>query len=176
MSRVKMRKREETVLLTLLVLGSIYAGVYWVYPHFDGVPDHPERLVFKLRYGVGAKNILDSENGTYTKDMILDPAITINLVLSERELDLIWKSIIDNDFYNLTDQNAARASSVSPVYDYTLTVSADGYPEKTVRMADIWQGYTEDELRFFRITRTILDIVESKPVYKALPKPRGGYA
>ena len=130
MSQDRIRINVKTIILTVLIIFSIYACVYWVYPHLDGVPDHPEDFVFELKFGVRAKNILDTENGTFTKDMILDPNITINLVLSNRELDLIWKSIVDNDFYNLSDQSAARASSVSPVYEYLMTVSADGYFKK----------------------------------------------
>jgi len=32
------------------------------------------------------------------------------------------------------------------------------------------------EIRFFKITDTITNIIENKPAYKTLHKPAGGYA
>ena len=139
-------------------------------------PEYPQDFSFELKYGVGARNILDTEKETFTQDMILDRDITIKLVLSDSELETIWKSIIENDFYNLSEQSEERASSVSPALVYTLTVSADQYPETTVSMVDLQLHHTSDELKLLRITETILEIIESKPAYKALPEPRGGYA
>jgi len=34
-------------------------------------------LIFK--YGVGAKNEFNTFKGTYTKDMVMDPSVTVNL-------------------------------------------------------------------------------------------------
>ncbi len=45
-------------------------------------------LIFK--YGVGAKNILDTFEATYTKDMVMDPPITVALPLSEEEMGQIY--------------------------------------------------------------------------------------
>ncbi len=47
---------------------------------FDGTDFN---IIF--RYGVGAKNELDTFNGTYTWDMVVDPSITVNLSLSNKE-------------------------------------------------------------------------------------------
>lgn len=122
------------------------------------------------------RNILDTEKGTFTKDMILDPEITIKLVFSDSELETVWKSILENDFYNLTEQSEARASSVSPSFEYILTVSGGQYPDTTVSMVDLQLHYTSDETKFLNITETIVKIIESKQAYKELPEPRGGYA
>ena len=46
--------------------------------------DSSFNLIF--RYGVGARNELNTFEGMYTKDMIMDPSITVNLTLSEEEL------------------------------------------------------------------------------------------
>jgi len=81
-----------------------------------------------------------------------------------------------NHFYELEEQNPARASSVSPAELLRLSVHAEGYPDRTVRMRDLWVGYTLSERRFIRITDRIKDIIRAKPGYDALPKRTGGYA
>ncbi len=55
-------------------------------------------LVFK--YGVGARNVLDTAQGTYTKDMIEDPPITIELKLTRDDLDRILAKTNDIDFWS----------------------------------------------------------------------------
>ncbi len=55
-------------------------------------------LVFK--YGVGARNVLDTAQGTYTKDMIEDPPITIELKLTRDDLDRILAKMNDIDFWS----------------------------------------------------------------------------
>ena len=55
-------------------------------------------LIFK--YGVRARNELNTFNGTYTKDMVMDPSITVNLSLSKEELDRIYQKMIKIDFFD----------------------------------------------------------------------------
>jgi hypothetical protein len=40
----------------------------------------------EFRYGVGAKNVFDTYTGTFTKDLIGDPPVTIKMALTEDEL------------------------------------------------------------------------------------------
>ena len=58
-------------------------------------------LVFK--YGVGAKNVLDTAKGTFTKDMIVDPAKKVALRLTAEELDRISAKMDEIDFWSYPD-------------------------------------------------------------------------
>ena len=58
-------------------------------------------LVFK--YGVGAKNVLDTAKGTFTKDMIVDPARKVALRLTAEELDRISAKMDEIDFWSYPD-------------------------------------------------------------------------
>lgn len=150
-------------------------GYYNIRPLFYN-PSHPEDFEIVLKYGVRTRNILDTREGTFTKDLILDPPVTVKLTLTERELDTIWHLIQENGFYTLEEQSWARAKSISPEYNYTLFVHAEGYSDKEVTMTDLYSNYPPNEEAFFNITKKIVSIIENKPAYKALPKPRGGYA
>ena len=48
--------------------------------------------------------ILDTFKGTYTKDMVMDPSITVPLSLSEEEMDRIYQKMVEIDFFNYPDK------------------------------------------------------------------------
>ena len=66
----------------------------------------PSQSNFNLifQYGVGARNELNTFEGTYTKDMIMDPPITVNLTLSKEELDIIYQKMIEINFFGYPDE------------------------------------------------------------------------
>jgi len=77
----KSRVSTASIILAVAVLamtGCIYSS-----------SDQPDfNLIFK--YGVTARNELNTFQGTYTKDMISDPSITVDLSLTEEELSRIY--------------------------------------------------------------------------------------
>lgn len=80
-----------------------------------------------------------------TPDLIQDPPVTIKLGLTERELDTIWRLMEENEFYTLEEQNPARAASISPEYKYSLYVHAEGYPDRTIIMTELYYSHTSNE-------------------------------
>jgi len=122
-------------------------------------------LIF--RYGVGAKNELNTFNNTYTKDMIMDPAVTTNLKLSNQELSNIYNKSIDLKLFEKEASSAAENIEVTPCSSYYLKinqneVSWDNCHEK---ISDKFQQFTD----------YIIQIIESKEEYKVLPAPKGLY-
>ena len=55
-------------------------------------------LLFK--YGVGAKNVLDTFDNTYTKDMVIGSPITIRLYLSDEEIEQIRQKMFEIGFFS----------------------------------------------------------------------------
>jgi len=162
-------------LLILIALGLIIVlGYHNIKPLFYK-PSYPDDFQIVLKYGVGARNILNTSAGTYTKDLIQDPSVTIKLKLTEQEMDTIWRLIQENEFYTLEEQYPPRASAVQPEYKYSLYVHAEGYPDRELTMSDIRYNYEPNEAEFLKITKKIVSIIESKPAYKKLPEPTGGY-
>lgn len=59
-------------------------------------------LIFK--YGVKGpdaepKNVLNTVKGTFTKDMVLDPPITVKLRLTDEERDIIYGKMVEIGFF-----------------------------------------------------------------------------
>jgi hypothetical protein len=135
---------------------------------------------FVFKYGVSGGNTLDTFQGTYTRDMILDPAVTINLTLTTGEMNSIYQKMLEIDFFNYPDKFSVHVSDnetkteVAPYSTYFFRVEYNG---KTKEL--LWhEKYVNtdppaDKLK--ELINFIKSIIESKNRYKALPKPSGGY-
>ena len=135
-------------------------------------------LIFK--YGVMARNELDTFQGTYTKDMVMDPSITVNLALSEEELARIYQKMLEIDFFGYPDEFSVSVPSgeavgmVTPYSSYYFKVEYDS-KIKELRWEDeiINKDEKADKLR--ELIKLIRDIIEAKEEYKKLPSPTSGY-
>jgi len=130
----------------------------------------PQSTSFNLifRYGVGAKNELNTFDQTYTKDMVLDPSVTIKFKLTDNELSGIYQKIND---LKLFDKNEERTDgNMLPCSSYYLKVQIDSIQKE---LSWNCRGKISDKLQQF--TNYIIPIIESKQEYKELPTPKGGY-
>jgi len=137
----------------------------------------PQKNDFNLlfRYGVGAKNELNTFEGTYTKDMVLDPPITVSLTLSEEELAQIRQKMIAIDFFNYPEGFPLRTDFfVTPRTDYYIEVENGSIvKEVSWNTNSMLENKVQDNLG--QLIDCITSIVEQKPEFKALPPARGGY-
>jgi len=135
-------------------------------------------LIFK--YGVTAKNELDTFKGKFTKDMVSDPSITIELSLSEEEKESIYQKMVEIDLFNYPDRFKVNVPTgeltgmVTPYSTYYFKVDYDS------QVKELWWGdeitnpdQKADKLR--ELIKLIRNIVESKKEYKKLPEPKSGY-
>ncbi len=148
-----------------------------------GCSNHPSgqsnfNLIFK--YGVGARNELNTFKGKYTKDMIADPLITVPLKLSEEELDRIYQKMIDIDFFAYPDEFSVSVpprelvGMVTPYSSYYFKVEYDS-KLKELRWEDSIISEDEKAGKLRDLIKLIGDIIESKEEYKKLPTPTSGY-
>jgi hypothetical protein len=139
--------------------------------------DNPVNFIFK--YGVTAKNILNTFDCTFQKDMILDPSVITQLKLSTQELDSILALMQSIHFFNYPDtfsidvQNDT-AVPILPSLKYSFFVEKDSV-FKTLYWNDciIYPDTAAEKLK--NLCRYIIHTIKSKSEYKALPEPRGGY-
>ena len=135
-------------------------------------------LIF--RYGVMARNELNTFKGTFTKDMVSDPSITVDLSLSEEELDSIYRKMVEIDFFNYPDEFSVpippdgMVHIVTPYSSYYFKVKYDS------KIKELWwedeiknENIKADKLR--ELIKLIWNIIESKEEYQKLPKPTSGY-
>lgn len=131
-------------------------------------------LIFK--YGVGARNVLNTFNETFTKDMIVDDPITIPLELTNVELEGIHQKINELDLFKEQEQYQGETFTLTtPCSSYDLYVESGGVQKRLIWDCEkpVSNSSENPELDIF--TEYIRSIVESKEAYKKLPEPQGGY-
>jgi hypothetical protein len=134
----------------------------------------------EFKYGVMARNILDTFEGTYTKDMVADPPVTVELSLSEEEKDMIYEKMMEIEFFNYPDDFSIEVSSgdiigtVTPYNSYYFKVEYD-YQIKELRWEDEITNQDEKADRLRELITLIRNIIESKEAYKELPEPTSAY-
>lgn len=180
--------------MVLIILAIILAGVAGYFalnnrlttlaPPADGQPTSlptptpppsptPQSAAFNVifKYGVGAKNELNTFAQTYTKDMIIDPSVTIPLKLADSELTGIHQKLNDLNLFNESAKPVEGNVMVMPCSSYYLKVQINS--EQKELFWDYCRGRMSD--KFQQFANYIIEIIESKEEYKKLPAPRGGY-
>jgi hypothetical protein len=135
----------------------------------------------EFKYGITARNVLDTFEGTYTKDMVADPPITIDFALSEEEKEEIYQKMAEIDFFDYPDEFSVEISPdavvtmVIPYSSYYFRVACDSQI-KELRWDDDIKNPDEQADRLRELIMLIRDIVESKEEYRALPTPTSAYS
>ncbi len=133
----------------------------------------------EFRYGVGAKNVLDTYAGTFTKDMIMDPPVTTKMVLTKEELLRIEAKLEEVDFLIKSEWDLIPHGSApgfrTPFSSYYLKVSFKGVTRE-LRWNDSTLFQDDYKGPAVEVTELLWTIIEAKPEYKSLPEPRGAYA
>ena len=135
-------------------------------------------LIF--RYGVGANNELNTFDGTFTRDMVLDPSITVKLSLSQEGLDKIYQKMVEIDFFNYPDKFEVTvppgqpAVIKTPYSTYYFKVEYDSKIKELWWVDEIHNQNTEaDKLR--ELISLIINIISATEEFKEMPTPKGGY-
>ncbi|MHB8105672.1 MAG: hypothetical protein ACYDG5_09095 [Dehalococcoidales bacterium] len=135
---------------------------------------------FIFKYGVSGGNTLDTFQGTYTKDMIMSPVVTIPMVLTTEEMDAIYQKMVAIDFFNYPDKFSVNVADnetkieVVPYSTYFFKVDSNG---KTKEL--MWHDkYINSDIpgdKLKELINLIRSIIELKPEYQVLPQASGGY-
>ncbi len=128
-----------------------------------------------LKYGVGAKNELNTFDGTFTRDLILDPPVTTRLILTSQEKMQILQKIDEMDMFGFPDNFSKNPDVwVTPQTDYYIKVQ-NGSQTKEVS----WNtnSLIESDIKnsLDQLVSYITGLIEQKSEYKALPTPNGAY-
>lgn len=129
----------------------------------------------------GAKNVLDTGRGTFTKDMLLGSPLTVPFRLTDDEMARIARKMEEIDFFSYPSAFEPETPSgnhpfppvgMEPTYRFEVRTDSG---TKAVEWTVEWLpsgGRARDLLDLATLIRTI---ITSKPEYKALPEPEGGY-
>jgi hypothetical protein len=130
-------------------------------------------IIFK--YGVTAKNELNTFEGTYTKDLIMGNTTTTSLVLSQEELSQIQQRMVDIDFFNYPENFPKNPHyGQDPQENYYIKVQGNStVKEVSWNTNSLIDGNIQENLQ--QLANYITNMIEQKPEYKALPRAIGGY-
>ncbi len=132
---------------------------------------NPINIDFK--FGVTARNELNTFNGTFTKDLIIDGTIKTRLILSQQELTQIKTKLFGIGFFDYPPSFQSQGT-VSPRSNYLLKVQIGSVIKEVSWYSDSnldpKTGAALNEL-YNLMTDTIIQKLE----YKLLPAANGGY-
>lgn len=135
----------------------------------------PEDFNFIFNFGGGAKNQLDTVKGQFTKDMIVDPPITVELKLSDEEMNAIYSDMRRIGITNYPENYDPKSNMIQfPSDTYSIKIIANGR-EKSIYWEDKSVSITKKAAQLRELFNKIEEMIISKDEYKKLPAPKGGY-
>lgn len=141
-----------------------------------GEPDTRDPQYVKLHLQSGFRDVVDTFDGTLTKDLVLDGTVSIPFYLTEAEQEHVLSVLTDEGFFSLPDTVHSTPGVMiepDPSPDF-LRVQANSL-DKTVVWRYPLEPADEHGQAVVRIVMAIREIVEERPEYKQLPPARGGY-
>jgi hypothetical protein len=132
--------------------------------------NNPVNIVFK--FGTGARNELNTFNGTFTKDLVRDGTITTRLILSQEELSQIQKRLSDIGFFNYPETFPSQGA-VTPQLDYYIKVQNGSTVKEVTWYGDSLSDTRTEDLQ--QLSSFLTDMIMEKIEYKLLPTANGGY-
>lgn len=144
--------------------------------HNNQLPEEkPSDFNFVLNYGVNAKNQIDTQKGTYTKDMVTVPSVTTTLKLSDEEINEIYTTMRDINILSCPDNFAPETNRiVEPFKTYSIKIIVNGV-EKSIYWKDEHLSEKEEAVKLRDLFKRIHEMIIAKEEYKKLPEPQGGY-
>ena len=137
---------------------------------------NPVNIVFK--YGYDYRNELNTFNGTFTKDLIIDGTATTRLILSQEELSQIQRKLFDIGFYDFPNIFPSTGV-VTPRADYYLKVQNGSTVKEATWYSDSFSDANTDlqrvESDLNQLYRLITGMIEGKLEFKLLPAANGAY-
>lgn len=132
---------------------------------------NPINIDFK--FGVTARNLLNTFDGTFTKDLIADGTITTRLILSQQELTQIKTKLIDMDFFDYPEVFQSKGS-ITPRTDYFLKIQF-GSEIKEVSWHSDSDLDSKTNADLYQLYHLLYDMIVQKLEYRLLPATSGGY-
>lgn len=140
------------------------------------LPDvKPKEFNFVFNYGVNSKNGLNTIKGEYTKDMVIDPSITTNLILPNEEMNSIYLDMKKINILNYPENFNPKSNMMqTPFQTYSIKIVIDG-KEKNIYWKDENVSKTKEAVQLRALFKKIEEIIINKEEYKKLPLANGGY-
>jgi hypothetical protein len=136
----------------------------------------PDFKTIDIRFRYGFNNELNTFEGTYQKDLIMDGTAVTDFSFTTAEQESILAKLQANDFFELPDTVKAMpmiAFEPNPGIQFLRVKHGD--KDKTVSWYYPLPQDNTNSRYINNLVTFMIEIIESKPEYKALPPARGGY-
>ncbi len=135
---------------------------------------NPINIDFK--FGIESRNELNTFDGTFTKDLIIDGTITTRLILTQQELAQIQTKILEMNFFDYPETFPSSGRWI-PREDYYLKVQNGTTIKQVTWYSDsfIHDNTNETKINLNQLYNLIWNMIETKIEYKLLPAANGGY-
>jgi hypothetical protein len=168
--------KKALLLIACLILSSMFLSA----TSCEKQSSKESEFNFIFKYGVMARNELNTYKGTYAKDMVIGLPVTIELPLTAEEMDSIYQKMVEIDFFNYPDEftvtvpQGENIGMVTPHTSYYFKVEYES-GIKELKWEDKITNPDEKADRLRGLINFIRNIIESKGEYKNLPEPKSGY-
>ena len=145
-------------------------------------PRQEQNFAFTFEFGSCNNDILDTFNGTFTKDMIVEPDVTIPFQLSNSQLTIIFQKMSEISFFDYPDvffiptREGETVGIVTPAMQYRITVRNGDLTRSLSWLDEIIDPTTPKAENLRALFRLIMDMIQESPEYKNLPVPKAGCA
>lgn len=144
------------------------------------LPEEPVDFEIHYSFGVFEKNVLDTENNLYVKDMVCDAPVEYEFILSESEKQAIYDSIKENDLFNIKNEFTENCylilcMDVTPMTSSTLRISVDGKTKEIIYLGNYIHRDDPELKKFQNVTKTIHEIISNKEKEMSIEQPTCGY-
>jgi hypothetical protein len=144
----------------------------------------PSDFNFSISFGIGRKNKIDTYEGTFTKDLIIDGTETISFLIQADKMREMYEAFIELEIYKLPDDINAdtpigdTALHITPDAQYSLTYTLNS-ETKTVSCDDggPWNadGLPETRDRLVEFIDFVSEYIYGTEEYKNMKPAEGGY-
>jgi len=135
-------------------------------------------LNFMFGYGVDAKNVLNTFEDTFTKDLILDGTATVQFTLSTSDFQRIKIKMLEINFFSYPDTFTVTtgniAAVITPCSIYNIEVSYNT-SIKHLHWEDCIVSEDSAAMKLRELIVLVKNIIVSHPEYSQLPPAKGGY-
>lgn len=133
------------------------------------------KFSFILRYGVEARNELNTQAGTFRKDLIVAGSITSKLKLADQELQEIQKDMASMNIVAYPDIFDEKLHMKQmPYITYDLTIQYNGKSQH-ILWRDCGSSQSKQAVQLRTLCNKIIKMIEGKPEYKKMPPVKGAY-
>ncbi len=132
----------------------------------------------KLSYGINARNVLNTFDNTYTKDLIMDGTTTVSFALSDSELDRVSSKMLEISFFSYPDTfSVITRDTVVALFPHSTYIFhvVNKSTVKDVYWSDSIVSPDSRAVKLRELITLIENIIQSNPKYSQLPPAKGAY-